>query len=63
MMKRKMIKGLGMLVMAGFLVTAVGKNVNATENQINENTTSGSEQDQNDTGNDKNDNSEGNDSS
>ena len=34
-MKRKLIKGLEMLVMAGFLVTAVGSNVHATENQVN----------------------------
>lgn len=37
-MKRKLIKGLEMLVMAGFLVTAVGSNAQATENQVNENT-------------------------
>ncbi len=37
-MKRKLIKGLEMLVMAGFLVTAVGSNAHATENQVNENT-------------------------
>ena len=37
-MKRKLYKGLGMLVMAGFLVTAVGSNVHATENQKNTDT-------------------------
>ena len=61
-MKRKLYKGLGMLVMAGFLVTAVGSNVHATENQFNENTENSSQQNENkseekntDTGNDDTD--------
>lgn len=61
-MKRKLIKGLEMLVMAGFLVTAVGSNVHATENQVNENTENSSQQNENkseekntDTGNDDTD--------
>lgn len=46
-MKRKLYKGLGMLVMAGFLVTAVGSNVHATETQFNENTENSSQQNEN----------------
>ena len=49
-MKRKLIKGLELLIMAGFLVTTVGRTVHATENKIDDNIVSDSGQKQDESG-------------